>query len=226
MVEETPKPGSDEKGLSYVPQINKAYDDLVASHRTSLAHALKLGELLNQAKEAVGHGEWTSWLKTNCPQISHRTADVYMSLAKHKEKFDSKANSQHAANFAAMDDMSIRDAIDAANKADGGGVKTRTPKAGVTKSASPDLKALMQNVGADEIKMALRDANKLAEVAAVVAPSLHDQLKLASPAHIAEVLADALDSDKLQALVKDLTERLAKISKPVNRPVRELAGAS
>ena len=48
---------SDEpKGLSYVPQTNKAYDDLVTSHRTTLAHALKLGELLNQAKEAVGHG--------------------------------------------------------------------------------------------------------------------------------------------------------------------------
>jgi hypothetical protein len=74
---------SDEpKGLSYVPQINKAYDDLVTSNRTSLVHALKFGELLNQAKEAVGHGDWTNWLKTNCPQISHRTANVYMSLVR------------------------------------------------------------------------------------------------------------------------------------------------
>jgi hypothetical protein len=74
---------SDEpKGLSYVPQINKAYDDLVTSHRTSLVHALKFGELLNQAKEAVGHGDWTNWLKTNCPQLSHRTANVYMSLVR------------------------------------------------------------------------------------------------------------------------------------------------
>jgi Protein of unknown function (DUF3102) len=224
---------SDEtKGLSYIPQINKAYDDLVASHRTSLAHALKLGELLNQAKEVVGHGEWTSWLKTKCPQISHRTANVYMKLAEHKEKFDTKANSQQAANFAAKDDMSIRAAIDAANKADGGGVKTRTPRSAGTKGASPDLTALMQNVGADEIKLALKDANKLNEVAAVVAPSLYDQLRLTSPAHIAELLANALDGDKLQALVKDLTERLARISKPmnrpepVNRPARELAGVS
>ena len=215
------------KGLSYVPQINKAYDDLVASHRTSLVHALKLGELLNQAKEVVGHGDWTSWLKTNCPKISHRTANVYMSLAVNKEKFDTAANSQHAANFAAKDDMSIRAAIDAANKPDGGGIKTRTPKAPSSKTvASPDLKALMQNVGADEIKLALKDANKLNEVAAVVAPSLYDQLRLTSPAHIAEVLAEALDGDKLQALIKDLTERVARISKPAIRPVRDLAGVN
>lgn len=220
---------SDEpKGLSYVPQINKAYDDLVTSHRTSLVHALKFGELLNQAKEAVGHGDWTNWLKTNCPQISHRTANVYMSLAVNKEKFDTAANSQHAANFAAKDDMSIRAAIDAANKADGGGVKTGKPRGTSTgtKVASPDLKALMQNVGADEIKLALKDANKLNEVAAVVAPSLYDQLRLTSPAHIAEVLADALDGDKLQALIKDLTERVARISKPATRPVRDLAGVN
>jgi Protein of unknown function (DUF3102) len=109
------------KGLSYIPLIHTAYDILVASHQTSLSHALDLGKLLNDAKEAVGHGGWANWLKTHCPQISHRTANVYMNLAENKDKFDAAANSQRAANFATQGDISIRAAIDAVNKADGGG---------------------------------------------------------------------------------------------------------
>jgi len=45
---------SEEKAVSYVPQIKAAYNALLASHKKSLAHALTLGSLLNDAKEALG----------------------------------------------------------------------------------------------------------------------------------------------------------------------------
>jgi hypothetical protein len=41
--------------------------------------------LLLRAKDTVNGGKakgpWTEWLEVNVPEISHRTADIYMQLA-------------------------------------------------------------------------------------------------------------------------------------------------
>jgi len=123
------------KGLSYVPQIFKAYDALVASNRTSLAHTLALGQLLIDAKETVGHGNWADWVKNNlASKISDRTAQVYMNLAKNKQKFSQSGNAQRAADFMAKgnasgeSDLSIRAAIDLVNTKDGGGINNASER--------------------------------------------------------------------------------------------------
>jgi hypothetical protein len=80
-----------EKAMSLVGPINKAYNDLKTSYRTSLTHALELGRLLVIAHEAVGKNGWKDYLAKNCPQVTYRTATVYMQLDEHREKFEDPA---------------------------------------------------------------------------------------------------------------------------------------
>jgi hypothetical protein len=56
----------------------------VAAFRTSVAHAIRAGELLLEAKALVGHGHWLNWVDANFP-ASRRTAENYMKLAKHPQ---------------------------------------------------------------------------------------------------------------------------------------------
>jgi hypothetical protein len=209
-----------EKGLSYVPQIFKAYDDLVESNRASLSHALKLGQLLIDAKETVGHGNWASWVKTNlASKISERTAQVYMNLAKNKEKFSQSGNAQRAADFMAKGDakgeskLSIRAAIELVNKKDGGGTGTKRGRGsgrGKGKGASPDLTTLLKNVGSDEIKIALKQSERFDEVAEAITPPLQDQLKAIDAPSLALLLTDTAiwSADKVQALIQELNKRM------------------
>ena len=228
------------KGLSYVPLIHKAYDDLVASHRTSLGHALNLGKLLNDAKDAVGHAGWANWLKTNCPQISHRTANVYMNLAKNKDKFDKPAVSQHAANMAAQDDLSIRAAIDAVNKADGGGLKTdekkkKTNDADEDEDESDpsvegfdvmghkaDLAETLEDVAADEVVIAINEKWEPEQREEL----LKAQLKSCSPSALSEVLISALGRENTQLLIQTLTRKLQEPAPPAAAVVPPPAAAS
>jgi hypothetical protein len=49
--------------------------------RDALAHAIRTGELLIEAKGQLRHGEWLPWLRVNFPN-SERTASNYMRLAR------------------------------------------------------------------------------------------------------------------------------------------------
>ena len=76
---------SADKGKSYLPQIKAAYQALNEANANKLICAVRLGDVLNQAAETIkasyGKGAWGPWLEMNCPEISHRTANVYMTLA-------------------------------------------------------------------------------------------------------------------------------------------------
>lgn len=61
-----------------------------AEHAAALEHAHsavrrahRAGELLLQAKQQCAHGQWLPWLKEHCPDISRRSAQAYMRLARH-----------------------------------------------------------------------------------------------------------------------------------------------
>jgi hypothetical protein len=166
---------SEEKAASYVPQIKAAYGALLASHKKNLAHALTLGSLLNDAKTALGKkGKWTEWLAEYCPQISHRTANVYMKLAKHKDKFTDETNSQRAAIKALDGDFGVGGAVSIVNaedeKKDDEPTNEEEPDDEPTScdvesgemiptGVSPDdLSALLQNLAVDELCTALIDA--------------------------------------------------------------------
>jgi hypothetical protein len=82
-----------------------------AEHQAAMGclnHARRCGEHLIAAKAVVkaefGHGQWLPWLAMNYPDISKRTAQLYMQLAKTWPKIDVEKR-----NAAAL--SSIRDAV-------------------------------------------------------------------------------------------------------------------
>jgi len=63
-------------------EIRAEHRKATASALNALEHAIVAGRLLVQAKGAVVHGEWLPWLAANCPEVSERTAQVYMRVSK------------------------------------------------------------------------------------------------------------------------------------------------
>jgi Protein of unknown function (DUF3102) len=65
-------------------------------------HAIRVGELLIEAKDKISHGQWLPWLTEHCA-MSERTSQLYMRLARSKPELE--ANPQHVA------DMTMRGAV-------------------------------------------------------------------------------------------------------------------
>jgi len=101
------------KALSLVPQILQAHEAAEKCQRTShgqaLEYAIKAGDALNLAKEAVGHGAFSIWRQQNLPHIPPTTASLYMRLAEHKEKFRARGEiSNTVADLSAKGTLSLR----------------------------------------------------------------------------------------------------------------------
>jgi hypothetical protein len=60
-------------------EIRREVDAAEADFQSAVQHAIRAGELLIEAKAAVGHGNFGPWLKANFPG-SRRTAERYMSF--------------------------------------------------------------------------------------------------------------------------------------------------
>jgi Protein of unknown function (DUF3102) len=73
-------------------RINAAHEEVKNSIRRGAEHAIKAGDLLLQAKETVGHGVFLEWLGEHCT-CTPRTAQLYMKLAKEKDKLGSNTKS-------------------------------------------------------------------------------------------------------------------------------------
>ena len=100
------------KALSLVPEIKAAYEEAEKCQRTShsraLEYAIKAGDGLRLAKEAVGHGAFSIWRQQNLPHIPPTTATLYMRLAEHKDKFREIGNT--VADLSAKGELSLRKA--------------------------------------------------------------------------------------------------------------------
>jgi Protein of unknown function (DUF3102) len=153
-----------------IKQINAAHDAVVNAARDALQNAIRAGDLLCAVKDGQDHGDWETWLEKNCPNISLRTARLYMSLAK-KEDLLTAAAEQNGNTVA---DLSVREAQKLlakplteeqkaaraasrdAKKAEKAAEKaTQNNKSG----PSPDLTVLLKNTDADELAEALKDAD-------------------------------------------------------------------
>jgi hypothetical protein len=199
---------ADKKAQSLVPQIMKAHEDLVSAETNgfnqSLKLAIELGVLLKLAKEAVYHGHWEPWFTDQKFKFSYRSANRYMRLAKDREKLEDERNSSRVAGLAAEGELSIRAAErllrpEKSEKGSSSASGSSRPK------GSPDLTTLMKNCGADEIKNAMKRAEVYDEV--MTAP-LAEQIKVTPLSVLVAALTEAYDPERLQSLVKDLTERL------------------
>lgn len=94
-------------------KINTEHEACRASMQKGLEHALEAGRLLLEAKKGLPHGEWLPWLKESCPDISERTAQNYMRLAREVPKLE-PGKAQRVA------DLSYRDAIRVVSQGIGG----------------------------------------------------------------------------------------------------------
>ncbi len=101
-------------------RINTEHEACHASMKKGLDHALKAGELLLEAKRGLPHGEWLPWLGENCPDISERTAQNYMRLARELPKLE-PAKTQR------VSDLCYRDAIRVVSQ-DIGSIAASAPK--------------------------------------------------------------------------------------------------
>ena len=72
--------------------------------RRGLEHALRAGELLIEAKAGLAHGQWLPWLKENCSDVSERSAQNCMRMAREVAKLE-PSNAKRVA------DLSFRDAL-------------------------------------------------------------------------------------------------------------------
>jgi len=75
--------------------INASHQTAVDSYRLCLEHgqkaiqaAISAGENLIKAKETLEHGKWLPWLAEHCKDISERTCQRYMDLAKASQVTD------------------------------------------------------------------------------------------------------------------------------------------
>lgn len=86
-------------------RINDAVFNAESAARSAVQYALEAGELLNQAKQKVGHGEWLNWLGSNI-KLAPRTCQAYMRLA-------TKVPLLPAEDAQRVTDLPVREAIHA-----------------------------------------------------------------------------------------------------------------
>jgi len=73
---------------------NEHHKRAVEGWQSSLLHANAAGKHLRTAKRQTRHGNFKGWREQNCPEISERTAQVYMRIAKRWKELEHDPNQQ------------------------------------------------------------------------------------------------------------------------------------
>jgi hypothetical protein len=66
-------------------EIVALHNDIIGAIRTTMPKAIRIGELLTQEKQRLGHGEWLPWITANLP-FTDRTARNYIRLYENKDR--------------------------------------------------------------------------------------------------------------------------------------------
>src|SRR5690242_5197667 len=103
---------TDKAAAAYAVQIKETHNELIEveakGFQHSLALAIELGVLLNQAKATVGHGHFEKWFVSQEFKFAFRTAQRYMRLADNRETLEEKAKAPRETLLEA--ELSIRGA--------------------------------------------------------------------------------------------------------------------
>jgi Protein of unknown function (DUF3102) len=170
----TPASATDVEALLLIPKIKEA-------HEKALEYAIKAGELLTQAKEAVGHGRWATFQRENLAGIPQTTASLYMRLAEPKNKDRLKEISNSVADLKSKGKLSLRAAAAALPKrpqtlAQKAAIKARKEaKEAAKKSNEGIAKDYLNGLAADELVTVLRevhDTDYLRELSGTLARAL------------------------------------------------------
>jgi len=93
-------------------EINAEHRACDAALRNGLAHAVKAGQLLVEAKTHTKHGEWGGWLADNF-EGSVRTAQAYMRVARELPTLEGEGGSFAGADTQRVAHLSFRGALQA-----------------------------------------------------------------------------------------------------------------
>lgn len=163
--------------------------------RSAVAHAIRAGELLTEAKGQVAHGEWLPWIAANFPG-SEDTAGRYMKLA---------ANSARARNL-----PSIRAAL-----------KEITPSAPLKHPATPSqvsyLRSLSEQAGTEPPAEPISKAR-----ASKLIDQLRDGSTATAPAEMTTTVVTAPWLAKLRKLIEEVEQ--AELTAPDIAAAQPLAG--
>lgn len=186
------------KALSLVPEIRAAHEEAEkcqrSSHGRALEYAIKAGDALTLAKEAVGHGAFSIWRQQNLPHIPPRTATLYMQLAEHKDMFRAGGEiSNTVADLSAKGELSLRKAAALLPKrpltpTQIAAAKARAEaKAAARKTNEGIAKEYLKPLDVDELVVVLRemfDAEYLGKLArAITPPQGQASMRPSSPAN-------------------------------------------
>jgi hypothetical protein len=79
-------------------RIRAFHESTIEGLRQSVENGMAAGDLLIEAKAQLKHGHWLPWLRDNC-NISERTAQLYMRLAKNRAAIEEQAKSATVADL-------------------------------------------------------------------------------------------------------------------------------
>jgi hypothetical protein len=69
-------------------EIIRLHAEILAAARTTIQKAIRIGELLLQEKQRVGHGKWLPWIKANVG-FSERTVRNYIRVYDNRDRLKS-----------------------------------------------------------------------------------------------------------------------------------------
>jgi hypothetical protein len=135
----------DPKLTAIATEIRAEHEQGLSAFRRGFDHFLRVGELLRQARAAVGHGHWTRWLLEST-SISETAARGYIRMAEEYPKLDAE-NRQRVA------DLPWREALKAIAKAreETTAAPSASPTTRTSTTSASDLK--------DEENARLKDEN-------------------------------------------------------------------
>jgi len=92
-----------------IAEIKRKHESIFNATQTVLASAIEVGEWFLVQHERIEHGDWIPWLSKNFPEITTRTIQRYILLAKNKEFLETKFQIRPAESF--LEWPSIRNAL-------------------------------------------------------------------------------------------------------------------
>ena len=121
-------------------RIKSAHAAVIDATNNAVQRAIAAGVLLHEAKSKMEHGQWLPWLKTNCPDISDRTARRYVRLASSRAELE-KTLREKSATMADLTIVGAEELLGPETRPDGTG-ESKNPSDAYDKAEEKLIKRL------------------------------------------------------------------------------------
>lgn len=206
-----------EQGMEPVRDIEVITQEILFYKQQAGAAILEIGTRLIEAKQALQHGEWLTWLEERV-DFSVRTAQRFMKVAEGYGKSDTVTllGTRKALALLALEPDEREKFLSETHEVDG------EEKTAVDMTAAELEKAIRER---DEARRELNEERAAGEGTAMkLADIEHERAELAAKVEELELLTDGLvdDVDKKSARVEELEQELKELrERPVDVAVQE-----